>query len=56
MVVDDVDTTIHCSTDADFFCDWFEGRCDIDSNLCVIDEDISFSLASDAMSLDEVCM
>ena len=32
---------MHCATDTDFFYDWFEGRYDIDSNLCVIDEDIS---------------
>ena len=43
----------HCSTDVDFFYDWFEGRYDIDSNLCVIDEDISLSPVSDAMSVDE---
>ena len=43
----------HCSTDVDFFYDWFEGRYDIDSNLCVIGEDISPSPVSDAMSVDE---
>ena len=46
-----------CLTDVDFFYDWFEGRYDIDSNLCVIviviDEDISLSPVSDAMSVDE---
>ena len=43
----------HCSTDVDFFYDWFQRRYDIDSNLCVIDEDISLSPVSDAMSVDE---
>ena len=53
MVVN-VDASAHfSSTDVDFFYDWFEGRYDIDSNLCVIDEDISLSPVSDVMSVDE---
>ena len=52
MVVD-VGEPEQCLTDVDFFYDWFEGRYDIDSNLCVIDEDISLSPVSDAMSVDE---
>ena len=39
MIVDAGESE-HCSTDVDFFYDWFEGRYDIDANLCVIDEDI----------------
>ena len=49
----DVGESEHCSTDVDFFFDWFAGRYDIDSNLCVIDEDISLSPVSEAMSVDE---
>ena len=52
MVVD-VGEPEQCLTDVDFFYDWFEGWYDIDSNLCVIDEDISLSPVSDAMSVDE---
>ncbi len=47
MVVDD-GATEHC-----FFYDWFEGRRDIDSTLCVTDEEISLSPVSDAMSVDD---
>ena len=56
MVADSGDSTMHCATDTDFFYDWFEGRYDIDSNLCVIDEDISLSPVSDAMDVDDECL
>ena len=42
MMTSGFDHTVRCAEDADFFYDWFEGRYDIDENLCVIDEDISF--------------
>ena len=56
MVAASGDSTMHCATDTDFFYDWFEGRYDIDSNLCVIDEDISLSPVSDAMDIDDECL
>ena len=56
MVEDSGDSAMHCATNTDFFYDWFEGRYDIDSNLCVIDEDISLSPVSDAMDVDDECL
>ena len=56
MVANSGDSAVHFTTDTDFFYDWFEGRYDIDSNLCVIDEDISLSPVSDAMDVDDECL
>eukprot|EP00434_Breviolum_minutum_P043737 symbB.v1.2.039002.t1/scaffold6288.1/size30759/2 len=53
MVTSGFDHTVRCAEDADFFYDWFEGRYDIDENLCVIDEDISLSPASNTIDIDE---
>ena len=53
MVEGSGDTLMHCTTNTDFFYGWFEGRYDIDANLCVIDEDISLSPVSDAMEVDD---
>ena len=53
MVTSSGDHTVVGAENADFFYDWFEGRYDIDANLCVIDEDISLSPASNTIDADE---
>ena len=53
MVKSNGDQTVNCAEEADFFYDWFEGRYDIDADLCVIDEDISLSPASNTIDADE---
>ena len=65
MVVDDGESKDNSTEGVDFFFEWFEfeGKYDIDSNLCVIviDEDISLSPVSEPMSahmfelLQQVC-
>ena len=54
MVVDD-EPKSNSAEGVDFFYEWFEGKYDIDLNLCVIDEDISRSPVSEPMSIDDEC-
>ncbi len=54
MVVDD-ESKGNSAGGVDFFYDWFDGKYDIDSNLCVIDEDFSVLPVSERMCIDDEC-